>query len=40
MATWVYSMDAVMTLTGDMKRMGDDEEVVTKEKHKRNSPAG
>ena len=34
MATWVYSMDAAMTLTGDLKRMGDYDEKESKEKHK------
>ena len=30
MATWVYSMDAIMTLTGDLRKMsGDDENVLT-----------
>ena len=34
MATWVYSMDAVMTLTGDLKRMGDRDDEEMKVKHK------
>lgn len=34
MATWVYSMDAVMTLIGDLKNMEDSDEVECKEKHK------
>ena len=34
MATWVYSMDAVMTLTGDLKRMGDYDEKESKDEHK------
>lgn len=38
MATWVYSMDAVMTLTGDLKRMGDDDEEDIKDKHKEEFP--
>ena len=38
MATWVYSMDAIMTLTGDLKKMsGDDENVQTT--HKEESPS-
>ena len=28
MATWVYSMDATMTLTGDLKKMAGDEEII------------
>eukprot|EP00745_Piridium_sociabile_P037812 TRINITY_DN68984_c0_g1_i6.p1 TRINITY_DN68984_c0_g1~~TRINITY_DN68984_c0_g1_i6.p1 ORF type:complete len:1121 (+),score=248.01 TRINITY_DN68984_c0_g1_i6:81-3443(+) len=39
MATWVYSMDAVMTLTGDLKRMGDHDEKETQEKHKEEFPS-
>ena len=38
MATWVYSMDAIMTLTGDLRKMsGDDENVLTT--HKEESPS-
>ena len=38
MATWVYSMDAIMTLTGDLRKMsGDDENVQTT--HKEESPS-
>ena len=39
MATWVYSMDAVMTLTGDLKKMGNINEVECKEKHKEEFPS-
>ena len=28
MATWVFSMDATMTMTGDLKKMSGSEEVV------------
>ena len=33
-ATWVYSMDDVMTLTGDLMNMEDQTDGSTKEKHK------
>ena len=39
MATWVYSMDAVMTLTGDLKRMGNHDDDKMKEKHKEEFPS-
>ena len=39
MATWVYSMDTVMTLTGDLKKMGNINEVKCKEKHKEEFPS-
>ena len=39
MGTWVYSMDAVMTLTGDLKRMGDHDDEEMKEKHKDEFPS-
>lgn len=39
MTTWVYNMDAVMTLTGDLKRMGDHDEEKIKEKHKEEFPS-
>ena len=34
MVTWVYSMNAVMTLIGDLKRLGDHDDEEMKEKHK------
>ena len=38
MATWVFSMDATMTLTGDLKKMSGSEEVVQMT-HKEESPS-
>jgi len=38
MATWVFSMDATMTMTGDLKKMCGSEEVVQLT-HKEESPS-
>lgn len=38
MATWVFSMDATMTITGDLKKMSGSEEVV-QVTHKEESPS-
>jgi len=38
MATWVFSMDATMTMTGDLKKMSRSEEVVQMT-HKEESPS-
>jgi len=38
MATWVFSMDATMTMTGDLKKMSGSEEVVQMT-HKEESPS-
>jgi len=38
MATWVFSMDATITMTGDLKKMSGSEEVVQMT-HKEESPS-
>lgn len=39
MVTWVCSMDAVMTLTGDLQKRGECETVIVKEKHVEEFPS-
>ena len=38
MVTWVYSMDALKTLTGDLKKVSDNEDGEVRQKHKEEFP--